>query len=81
MIKFKIDVIERMKNNGYSTYTIQKYNLLSNHTLHVNVKEGKNVTMETLNKLCIMCELPIEEIIEYVPDEEELIKYKSVQRS
>ena len=36
-----------------------------------NIKAGKSITLETLNKICVMCNLQPGDIIEVVPTDEE----------
>jgi DNA-binding Xre family transcriptional regulator len=40
-----------------------------------NIKAGKSITMETLNKICLMCRLQPGDIIDVVPTDEEKIFY------
>lgn len=56
MIKYKIDVFEELKKRGYNQTRIQKERLLPAQTAQ-NIKAGKSITLETLNKICIMCKL------------------------
>ena len=74
MIKYKIDVFEKLKDCGYNQTRLQKENLLPKQTM-TNIKAGKSITLETLNKICIMSKLQPGDIIEVVPTDEEKIKY------
>lgn len=74
MIKYKIDVFEELKKHGYNQTRIQKERLLPAQTAQ-NIKAGKSITLETLNKICIMCKLQPGDIVEVVPTNEEIIKY------
>ena len=74
MIKYKIDIFEELKKHGYNQTRIQKEKLLPAQT-QINIKNGKSITLETLNKICIMCKLQPGDIIEVVPTDEEKIKY------
>ena len=53
MIKYKIDVIKALKEKGYTVTQIRRDGLLSGKTLTA-VKEGGNITIDTLNRLCSM---------------------------
>lgn len=44
---------EKMKEAGISTYRIRKENILSQSTLQ-KLREGKPVTTETIEKLCLL---------------------------
>lgn len=41
----------------------------------MNIKAGKSITLETLNKICVMCGLQPGNIIEVVVTDEEREKY------
>ena len=71
MIKYKIDVFEELKKHGYNQTRIQKERLLPAQ----NIKAGKSITLETLNKICIMCKLQPGDTVEVIPTDEEIIKY------
>ena len=74
MIRYKIDVMDAMQQRGYSPGRIQKERLLPAQTVQ-NIKAGKSITLETLNKICIMLKLRPGDIIEVIPTDEEKIKY------
>ena len=74
LIKYKIDVFDELKKHGYNQTRIQKERLLPAQTAQ-NIKAGKSITLETLNKICIMCKMQPGDIIEVVPTNEEIIKY------
>lgn len=74
MIKYKIDVFKELKNKGYNQARIQREKLLPAQTAQ-NIKAGKSITLDTLNKICIMTKLQPGDIIEVEPTDEEKIKY------
>lgn len=74
LIRYKIDIFEELKKHGYNQTRIQKERLLPAQTTQ-NIKAGKSITLETLNKICIMCKLQPGDIIEVVPTDEEIVKY------
>ncbi len=59
---------ETMKRKKITTYTLITQYHFSRGTLD-SLKQGRNVTMNTLNDLCRILNCPVEEIIQYVPDE------------
>lgn len=69
MLKYKTDVIESLKNKGYTTYTIRKDNLLAQGTL-TRIRKGIVVNAENLNILCRLLDCQPGDLIIYVPDEE-----------
>ena len=74
LIKYKIDIFEELKKHGYSQTRIHHDKLLPSQTMQ-NIRSGKSITLETLNKICIMCKMQPGDIIEVVPTDEEKIKY------
>ena len=74
MVKYKIDVFAVMKEKGFNQTRIQHENLLPKQTI-ANIKAGKSITLETLNKICLMCRLQPGDVIEVIPTDEEKIKY------
>ena len=74
MIKYKADIFQLLKKHGYNQTRIQKERLLPAQTAQ-NIKAGKSITLETLNKICIMCKCQPGDLVEVVPTDEEKIKY------
>ena len=66
MIRYKVDIIEKLKEAGYSTYRLQKEKLLATTTL-VKLRNGKTtITVESLNAICDMLECQPGDLLEYV---------------
>ncbi len=74
MIKYKIDVFAKLKEKGYNQTRIQREKLLPSQTAQ-NIKAGKSITLDTLNKICIMTGLQPGDIIEVVATDEEMESY------
>ncbi len=74
MIRYKVDIFQMLKEHGYNQTRIQKERLLPAQTAQ-NIKAGKSITLETLNKICIMCKCQPGDLVEVVPTDEEKIKY------
>lgn len=74
MIKYKIDIFKKLKECGYNQTRIQKEKLLPGQTQQ-NIKAGKTISLDTLNKICIMTKLQPGDIVEVIPTDEEKIKY------
>ena len=74
MIRYKVDVFEELKKHGFNQARIQRERLLPAQTAQ-NIKAGKSITLETLNKICIMCRCQPGDLIEVIPTDEEKIKY------
>lgn len=62
MLRYKVDVLLELKDKGFSSYKIQKENLLSGSTL-VKLKGGDMVSIQSLEKICEMLECDIGDIV------------------
>lgn len=69
MFKYKIDVLQSLKDRGYSTYQIRVQKLLNERTL-TDIRSGKVVGIHTLDKICNLLDCQIGDIIEHIKDEE-----------
>jgi len=68
LLKYKIDVIQALKNIGYSTYKIRKEKIFTEAQLQ-QLRENKLLTQEALNKVCVLLNCQPGDILEYIPDE------------
>lgn len=69
MIKYKLNIIESLKNAGFSSYKIRKEKLLGEATLQ-KLRQRELVSWENINSICAMLNCQPGDILEYVPDEE-----------
>jgi putative transcriptional regulator len=67
MIKYKIDVLQELKNKGYTTYSIRKNKLLNERAMQY-LRTGEVVGITSLDKICGLLNLQPGDIIEYIPD-------------
>jgi putative transcriptional regulator len=74
LIKYKIDVLKELSNRGYTSTRIRKEKILSQATMS-NIRNGKSITLDTLNTICIILRLQPSDIIEIAPTDDEKIKY------
>lgn len=70
LIKYKIDILSALNNQGYSTYKLVRNNIFGNATIQ-NFRINKVVYGNTLNKLCKLLNCQPGDILEYVSDETE----------
>ncbi len=68
-LKYKFDVLEALKQSGYTTYKIRKEKLFAESTLQ-KFRNGQVISADNLNCLCKCLNLQPGDILEYVPDEE-----------
>ena len=59
-----------MKEKGLTTYRIRKENIISQSALQ-SLKDGKSVTIETIEKLCKVLNAQPGDIMEYIPEKKE----------
>ncbi len=67
---FKINVLQALKDKGYSTYRIKNDKLLSQSTLQ-KLREGKPVSWENIETFCRLLEIQPGELLEYNPNTED----------
>ncbi len=72
MYKYKIDVVKALNDRGYNSYKLKKNKALSQGTI-AKLKNKGNVTLETLNAVCVMLKCQISDIIEIEPTDQEKI--------
>ena len=69
MLKYKIDVMETLKEAGYNTTRIRKEKLLNESALQA-FRDGKMIGTAVLDKLCFLLDMQPGNIIKYVEDAE-----------
>lgn len=69
-IQYKINVLDELKNSGFTTYRIRKEKLLSEGTIQKFRNNDTNVTLGNIAILCKLLNCQPSDIMEYVPDEE-----------
>ena len=71
MIKIKDDVYERMRARGFNTNTVKKTGWISQMTLRA-IREGKGeLTLKTLNRVCLLLGCKPEDVIEFTVTEQD----------
>lgn len=67
LIKYKIDIIQALKQVGFSTYKIRKEKIFTESQLQ-QMRDHKLLTQEALNKVCTLLDCQPGDILEYIPD-------------
>lgn len=75
MLKFKIDIANALERKGFNTYKAKTTKILSQDTLKKIKEENTNISLESLNRICILLDMQPKDLIEYVEDKEEKNKY------
>jgi len=69
MFKYRFDIIDKLKEKGYSTYKLRNDHLLSEKTL-TEIRKGRVMFSEkTFEFLCSALEMQISDIVEHIPNE------------
>ena len=66
-IKYKFDVLNALKEKGYTTYRIRKEKLLSESTVQ-KLRQGEYISMDNLETLCQLLNCQPGDIMEYVEE-------------
>lgn len=67
-LKFKIDILNELKQAGYNTVKIRKEGLLSQSTLQ-KLRDGGQLSWSNIETICRLLDCQPGDILEYVPDE------------
>jgi putative transcriptional regulator len=67
-LRYKINVLDALKEKGYSSYTLRKEKLLSESTIQ-KLREGEGVAWDNLDTLCRLLDCDISELLEYQKEE------------
>ena len=65
MITYKIDVLQQLKEKGFSSYKLRKEKIFGERTIQA-FRTGELVSYETIGKLCEMLDCDIGDILKYV---------------
>ena len=71
MIRYRIDVLAYLRKCGYTQFRLKKDRLLPSGLLDKLRSWDTDISLKTLDTLCKLTELSIDDLIEYVPDEQE----------
>lgn len=66
MIVYK-NIIEKLKESGYTTYTLMKQGLIGQGTL-TNIRKGRPISTATLDVICDLLGCQPGDILEHVPN-------------
>lgn len=69
MFRYKIDVLNALKEAGYTTTKIRQEGVLSESTL-TNIRAGKPIGINALDNVCNILECQISDIMEHIPDKD-----------
>ena len=67
-IKYKIDILARLKSTGFSTYKLRKNKIMGESTIQ-KMRTGALLSWAELNKVCKLLNCQPGDLLEYKPDE------------
>lgn len=76
MLKYKINVADALERKGFNTYKAKTTKILSQDTLKKINNEDTNISLESINRICMLLDMQPKDLIEYVETEEEKEKFK-----
>jgi putative transcriptional regulator len=66
-LQYKINVLEALKEKGYTTYALRKEKLLSESTIQ-KLRVGEGVAWDNLETLCKLLDCDISDLLEYIKE-------------
>lgn len=75
MVHYKVNVLEALKQRGYSSTRLRNEKILSESTMQKLRTNNTTITADTLNTICVILRCQPGDIIEVIPTNDEKIKY------
>ncbi len=69
MVKYKFNVVDKLKEAGYNPSYIKENKIFSESTMTKFRKKDTNITIINLETVCKLLHCQPGDILEYVPDE------------
>lgn len=66
-LHFKVDILDALKEKGYTTYTLRKENILSQSTIQ-KLREGKGLAWDNIERLCALLDCQPGDLLEYIKE-------------
>lgn len=70
MINYKINIMEALKEKGYTSYRLRKEKIFGEATM-TKFRNKDYINFDNLNILCNLLDCQPGDIIEYVPDDQD----------
>ena len=64
-LQYKINVLDALKEKGYTTYSLRKEKLLSESTIQ-KLRVGEGVAWDNIETLCKLLDCDVADLLEYV---------------
>lgn len=69
MFRYKMNVQEKLKEAGYSTYRLRKEKILPDGTLYKFRTGSASLSLESLDVVCTILHCQLSDILEWVPND------------
>ncbi len=70
MIRYKINVLDALKEKGYTTYRLRKEALLGDSTI-ARLRKSEPIAWKALDQICTMLKCNVGDVIEHLEDSAE----------
>lgn len=67
-IKYKFDILDRLKENGYTTYKLRKEKVIGERVIQ-QLREQVLVSWKTVDTICSLLKCQPGDIVEYIEGE------------
>lgn len=78
MIKYKINIADALERVKFNTYKAKTTGLLSQDTLKKLKNEDTNVSLRSINNLCVILDMELKDVISFEMTEEEKENRKKI---
>lgn len=68
-VLYKINVMQALKNAGYSSTRLRNEKLIGEATMQ-RLRHNQSVSYEVLSKVCELLQCQVGDLLEYVPDKQ-----------
>ena len=76
MLRYKINIADALERKGFNTYKAKTTKVLSQDTLKKIKNEDTSISLESINRICLLLDMQPKDLIEYVETKEEKEKFK-----
>ncbi len=74
MIKYKKNIMEELKERGYSSARLRREKILGESTMQ-RLRRGEPIGLDAVNSICIILRCQPGDILEVAPSDQEKIKF------
>jgi putative transcriptional regulator len=78
MIKYKINVADALERTGFNTYKAKQSKILSQDTLKKIKSEDTNISLQSLNNLCIVLDMDLKDVVTFEMTEEDKLRRENI---